>query len=138
MSLEKILEKIIDDAQSEANKIILESQKKAAEIKEKARKEASDLADALLKEAERQGRLEASRIVTQARLEKKINILSRKKELIEEVLEKAFKEGAKGKKGLKRKIIMKEGESEEPYDEEKLREELRSKLENEIIEALKI
>jgi V/A-type H+-transporting ATPase subunit E len=138
MSLEKILKKIIDDAQAEADKIILESQKKAEEIKEKGRKKASDLAEALVKEAERQGHLEASRIITQARLEKKINTLSRKKELIEEVLEKAFQRGAKGKERLKRKIIMKEGESEEPYDEEKLKEELRSKLENEILEALKI
>lgn len=138
MSLEKILKKIIDDAQVEADKIILESQKKAEEIKEKGRKKASDLAEALVKEAERQGHLEASRIITKARLEKKINTLSRKKELIEEVLEKAFQRGAKGKERLKRKIIMKEGESEEPYDEEKLKEELRSKLENEILEALKI
>ncbi len=138
MSLEKILEKIIDDAQAEADKIILESKKKAAENKEKARKEASDLAEAMVKEAERQSHLEASRIITQARLEKKINTLSRKKEIIEEVLEKAFQIGAKGKERLKRKIIMKEGESEEPYDEEKLMEELRSKLENEILEALKI
>lgn len=138
MSLEKILKKIIDDAQAEADKIILESQKKAEEIKEKGRKEASGLAEALVKEAERQGHLEASRIITKARLEKKINTLSRKKELIEEVLEKAFQRGAKGKERLKRKIIMKEGESEEPYDEEKLKEELRSKLENEILEALKI
>jgi len=138
MSLEKILKKIIDDAQAEADKIILESQKKAEEIKEKGRKEASDLAEALVKEAERQGHLEASRIITKARLEKKISTLARKKELIEEVLEKAFQRGAKGKERLKRKIIMKEGESEEPYDEEKLKEELRSKLENEILEALKI
>lgn len=138
MSLEKILEKIIDDAQTEADIIIIESQQKAAEIKEKAQKEASDLAEALVKEAERQGQLEASRIITKARLEKKINTLSRKKELIEEVLEKAFQRGAKGKEMLKRKIITKEGESEEPYDEEKLKEELRSKLENEILGALKI
>ena len=138
MSLEKILEKIMDDAQAEADKIILESQKKAREIKEKSRKEASDLAEALAKEAERQGQLEASRIITQARLEKKINILSCKKELVEEVLEKAFQRKGLGKEGLKRKIIMKEGEREEPYDEERLKEELRAKLENEILKALKI
>jgi vacuolar-type H+-ATPase subunit E/Vma4 len=137
MSLEKILERIIDDAQSEADKIILESKKKAAEIKEKAKKQAFDLTEALVKEAEKRGQLEASRIITQARLKKKINTLSRKKELIEEVMEKAFKKVPKGKE-LKRKIIMKEGESEEPYDEEKLKEELRSKFENEILEALKI
>lgn len=138
MSLEKILKKIIDDAQAEADKVILESQKKAAEIKEKAQKEALELAEALVKEAESQGHLEASRLITQARLEKKINILSRKKELIEEVLEKAFQSLTLDQEGLKRKIIMKEGEREEPYDEEKLKEELRSRLENEILDALKI
>jgi len=138
MSLEKILEKILDDARAEADKIILESQKKAAEIKEKADRAAVELADALLKEAEKKGHLEASRLLTQARLEKKINILSCKKELIDEVLERAFQRGSLGKEGLKRKIIMKDGEKEEPYDEEKLKEELRSKLENEILEALKI
>ena len=138
MSLEKILKKIIDDAQTEADKTILESQRKAREIKEKAQKEASDLAEALVKEAERQGHLEASRIITQARLEKKINILSHKKELIGKVLEKAFQKGTQGRDRLKRKIIMKEGEREEPYDEERLKEELRTNLESEILEALKI
>lgn len=138
MSLEKILKKIIDDAQSEADKVILESQKKAEEIKEKARQEASDLAEALVKEEERQGNLEANRLITQARLEKKISILSRKKELIDEVLEKAFQEGALEKEALKRKVIMKDGERIEPYDEERLKGELRLKLENEIIKALKI
>jgi len=128
----------LDDARAEADKIILESQKKAAEIKEKADRAAVELADALLKEAEKKGHLEASRLLTQARLEKKINILSCKKELIDEVLERAFQGGSLGKEGLKRKIIMKDGEKEEPYDEEKLKEELRSKLENEILEALKI
>lgn len=138
MSLEKILKKILDDAQAEAEKIIHESQEKAGEIKEKARKEASELVEVLVKEAERQGQLEASRLVTQVRLEKKINILSRKKELINEVLERAFRKENLEKKGLKRKIIMKEGEKEEPYDAEKLKEELRSRLENEILEVLKI
>ncbi len=138
MSLEKILKKILDDAQAEAEKIIHESHEKAGEIKEKARTEASELVEVLVKEAERQGQLEASRLVTQVRLEKKINILSRKKELINEVLERAFRKENLEKKGLKRKIIMKEGEKEEPYDEEKLKEELRSRLENEILEVLKI
>jgi vacuolar-type H+-ATPase subunit H len=138
MSLDNILKNIIADAQAEAEKIILESQKKAAQIKEKASKEASELAEALIKETERQGRLEASRIITQARLERKIGILSCKKEIIQEVLNNALKKGGKGTKGLKRKVIMKGGEREEPYDEERLKEELRSRLESEILEALKI
>lgn len=138
MSLEKILKKIIDDAQSEADKIILESEGKAEEIKEKAHEEALNLAEALMKEEERKAQLEASRLITQARLEKRISILSRKKELIDEVLEKAFQKRELGKEGLKRKIILKDGEKEEPYDEQRLKGEFRSKLENEIIEALKI
>lgn len=138
MSLDKIVKKIIDDAQAEADRIILEGRSKAEVIKENARREASEMGKALEKEAERQGRLEASRIVTQARLEKKLEILSLKKELVEKVLDRAFRKSASSRKGLRRKLIMKQGEKEEPYDEARLKEELRSRLENEIIEALKI
>lgn len=138
MSLEKILKKIVDDGQAEADRIILENQKKAEEIKENARKEVLELAEALLKEAEQQGNLEANRFITHARLEKRINILSRKKELIDEVLEKAFVKESLGKKSLKRKIILKDGEIEESFDEKKLKEELRPGLESYIAKVLKI
>jgi vacuolar-type H+-ATPase subunit E/Vma4 len=138
MSLEKILDKIIDDAHAEADKILVESREKAERIKEEAEKKASELADALVEEAERQGQLEASRLITQARLETKINILSRKKELIQEVMEKAFQKKILGEKTLKRTIITKKGEREEAFDEDRLREELLSKLENEIVEVLGI
>lgn len=138
MSLEKILKKIVDDGQEEADRIILENQKKAEEIKENARKETLELAEALLKEAEQQGNLEANRLITHARLEKRINILSRKKELIDEVLEKAFVKESLGKKSLKRKIILKDGEIEELFDEKKLKEGLRPGLESYIAKVLKI
>lgn len=138
MSLEKILKKIVDDGQAEADRIILENQKKAEEIKENARKETLELAEALLKEAEQQGNLEANRLITHARLEKRINILSRKKELIDEVLEKAFVKESLGKKSLKRKIILKDSEIEELFDEKKLKEELRPGLESYIAKVLKI
>jgi len=138
MSLEQILKRIVDDAQAEADRIVRENQEKAAEIKAKAEQEASGLAEAMVKEVENQGGLETSRIITQARLEAKIRILSQKKELIQEVLDKAFQKQDLQKKGIKRKIITKEGEIEEPVEEERLREELRSKLENEIVEVLGI
>ena len=138
MSLEKILDKIVDDANAEADEIRLENRKKAEKIKEEAEKKASELAGALLEEAEKQGQLEASRLITQARLETRISILSRKKGLVLEVMERAFQKEVLGKKGLKRTIITKEGEREEPLDEARLKEELRSKLENEIIEFLGI
>jgi len=138
MSLEKILKKINDDAQAEAKRIILENQKKAKEAKENARKEASELAEALQKEAEREAHLEASSLITQARLERKIKLLTCKKEQIEEVLERAFRSEILEKKGMKKKIILKDGEREESFNQEKLKEELRPKLENCIVEVLKI
>ena len=138
MSLEQILKRIVDDAQAEADKIVQGGQEKAAEIKAKAEQEASGLAEALVKEVENQGDLETSRIITQAKLEVKIRILSQKKKLIQEVLDKAFQKGGFQKKGPKRKIITKEGEIEEPVEEHRLKGELGSKLENEIAEVLGI
>jgi hypothetical protein len=138
MSLEKILGKITSDAQAEVDSIISESKKKAEEIKEIARKEAEALAAALMEETERRARLVASRLVTQARLEKRINILSRKKELIDEIMEKAIKRADIGGKELRKKIVLKDGEREESYHRDRLLNELRPKLENYIVKVLKI
>lgn len=138
MSLEKIVKKIIDDAKAEADRIILESQKKAEEIKRTAREEASRLAEAFIKEEERKGQLEASRLVTQARLEGRIHILSCKRELIEETLDKAFRASVQSARTLKRTIVLKDGKKEEFFEENQLKDELRPKLEKDIAEALKI
>lgn len=138
MSLEKILDKILEEAQRDAEIIILESRQKAEEIKKNARKQGEMQATALIGQVEQQGNLEASRLVTQARLEKRIKILSCKKDLIDEVLEKAFQKHKGEKTGLKRKIILKDGEREEFVDHEKLKQELRPKLEKDIVEVLKL
>ncbi|NOR12564.1 MAG: hypothetical protein GQ545_04855 [Candidatus Aminicenantes bacterium] len=138
MSLEKILNTIIEDAQAEAVGIVKESQSKAEEIKETVRKEALELAEALHAEEERQGRLEASRLITQARLEGRIDILSTKKEIIEDVLAKALDKERSSIEKLKRQIIMKEGEREEAFDESRLLDEIRPQLEKFINDALKL
>ena len=138
MSLEKILKRINDNAQAEIKRIILESEKKAADIKEKAQQEASQKAEALVKEIEKEANLEASRIITKARLQKKINLLKRKKELIDEVLTKAFEEEKLDEKKLIKKIVLKKGERQEQLEIERLKEELRPKLENYIAEVLKL
>lgn len=138
MSLEKILSKILEEAQGEGEKIILESRKKAEEIKQNARKQGEMQAKVLVEQVERQGNLEASRMVTQARLEKRIKVLRCKKELIDEVLDKAFQKQKGEKIGLKRKIIRKDRDEEEFVDHEKLKKELRPKLEKTIAEVLKI
>jgi len=138
MSLEKILKRVNDNAQAEIKRIILESEKKAADIKEKAQQEACQKAEALVKEIEKEANLEASRIITKARLQKKINLLKRKKELIDEVLTKAFEEEKLDEKKLIKKIVLKKGERQEQLEIERLKEELRPKLENYIAEVLKL
>ncbi len=138
MSLEKILNTIIEYAQAEAVVIVKESQSKAEGIKEMARKEALELAEALHAEEERQGRLEASRLITQARLEGRIDILSTKKEIIEDVLAKALDKERSSIEKLKRRIIMKEGEREEAFDESRLLDEIRPQLEKFINDALEL
>ena len=138
MSLEKILNKILNDAHAEADGIVKESKIKADEIKKTALDEAKQMEEALLAEYKRQAKLEASRVVTQARLERKIDLLACRKELINEVLDKAFKKEKISKEALKRKIVLKDGEKEEYFDEQNLKDELRQQLECFIAEALKL
>lgn len=138
MSLERILDKILEEAQRDAERIIMESRQKAEEIKQNARKQGEMQAKVLFEQVEQQGNLEASRMVTQARLEKRIKVLRCKKDLIDEVLDRAFQKQKGEKIGLKRKIIRKDRDEEEFIDQEKLKKELRPKLEKTIAEVLKI
>ena len=138
MSLEKILNTIIEDAQAEAVEVVKESQSKAEEMKEEARREAEELASAIHAEEERLGRLEASRLITQARLEGRIEILSTKKEIIDDILTEALSRERSGIKSLKRTIILKEGEKEEAFDESRLLEKIRPQMEKLISETLKL
>ncbi len=138
MSLEKILKKIGEDSQAEADLIIQESRKKADQILEAAKKEGTSLAESFIQEKHRQSQLEASRLVTQARLEQKIDILTCKKELINLVFEKAFQSELSERKEIKRIIVEKDGEREELFDEQQLRNELRPQLEKVIASALKL
>ncbi len=138
MSLEKIVEKITADARAEAEKITLESRKRAEEIKQAARREADEKAAARLSEAEREARLQAGRIVTQARLEKKLLVLRQRRELLDQVLTRAFDSDSLRPLELKRTVVVKDGEREEVFDRGKLIAELRARLESEILDLLKI
>jgi len=113
MSLERIIEKILAEAGAEADRITAESREKAEGIKHAAGEEAGRLAARILQAAEREGNLEASRILTQARLEKRVQVLSRKRELVEEVLRNAMADPALSGKGMRRTIVLKKGEREE-------------------------
>jgi vacuolar-type H+-ATPase subunit E/Vma4 len=138
MSLEKILNTILEDAQAEAVGVVKESQSKAEEIKEAARSEAEELASAIHSEEERMGRLEASRLITQARLEGRIDILQAKKEIIEDILGEALSKERDGIQTLKRTIILKKGEREEAFDESRLLEKIRPQMEKLISDTLEL
>jgi len=138
MSLEKIVDKILDDARAEADLTRAESLRKAEDIREEAKRQAEELAGALLREAEREARLEAGRIVTQSRLEGRIELLTAKKRLITEVLERAMAAAPVRDRSLTRMVILKDGEREEPFDRAMLLDEVRPGLESLIADILKI
>ena len=138
MSLEKIVDKILDDARAEADLTRAESLRKAEGIREESKRQAEELAGALLHEAEREARLEAGRIVTQARLEGRIELLTAKKRLITEVLERAMAAAPVRDRSLTRMVILKDREREEPFDRAMLLDEVRPGLESLIADILKI
>jgi vacuolar-type H+-ATPase subunit H len=138
MSLETIIEKIRSDAGAEVEKILEDHRAKARAIKEEAEKAAAAQAADILKDAEREGRLEGGRILTRARLDRQIALLEARQSLVTEVMDKAFA-GKLPKEGkLKRKIILKDGVREEEFSRDRLMEEMRPNLENEIVEILEV
>jgi vacuolar-type H+-ATPase subunit H len=138
MGIENIIEKILAEGRVEAERIVQENRKKAAEIRAAAEKEAGERASATLKEAEREASLQANQIMAQARLEKRIALLRQKREILDEVLKKAFSQTPGGEIHLKRQVVEKDGIREEQFGRDRLLEELRARLERDILEALKI
>ena len=138
MSLENILNKIAADAQEQRDRILEEAQSKAAEIRAKAEMEGKQQSETLLNEAVREAELEGHRLVTQARLQHKLRMLSIKRELVEEVLAKAFLAQDRKALSLKRTVVMKEGEQEEDFDLAQILDLLRPILEDQVAGMLEI
>ncbi|MHB8094467.1 MAG: V-type ATP synthase subunit E family protein [Candidatus Aminicenantales bacterium] len=138
MSLEKIVAKILDDARAEAERIAAEGGRRAEAIRDEAEQQAEQQAGLLLRDAEREAHLEAVRIVTQARLERKIELLAARKALVAEVLERAFAEASLENRRLTRTVISRDGVKEETLDRARLMEELAPAMENLIVDILKI
>jgi vacuolar-type H+-ATPase subunit H len=138
MGLNDILKKINSQGEAEAYKIIEESRNKAKQIKTNAEQEAFKEADIYLVEEQRRAEMEATRILTQARLDKRMKILFFKKEIINRVMDKAFEQAVKGEQTLKKQVIMKDGEKQSVLDREKVKDELRPVIEGLIAEDLKL
>ncbi|MBD3412980.1 MAG: hypothetical protein GF421_00920 [Candidatus Aminicenantes bacterium] len=138
MGLEEILKKISDQGDEEAQKIIEKSKEQARQIKEKAEQEAAVEAEQYMAIQRNQAEMESTRIMTQARLDRKMKILFYKKQVIDEVLDKAFQQAFKGKKELKKTVVMKQGQKQSTLDEQRIKDELRPALEGQIAEDLKL
>jgi len=138
MGLDDILKKISSQGDAEAYQIIDESRNKAEQIKTNAEQEALKEARAYLSEEQRRAEMEATRILTQARLDKRMKILFFKREVINKVMDEAFEQALKGEQTLKKKVIMREGEKQSVLDGEKVKDELRSLIEGLIAEDLKL
>ena len=138
MSLDIIIAKVLDDARAEAGRILAEHRLKAeAHLQAERRLSESQAAD-VRREAGNEAALEAGRIVTQARLERRIELLVARKALVDEILERAFANKALRDRPLSKTIVSRHGETEEPFDRARLLDEVRPGLENAIAEILKI
>jgi vacuolar-type H+-ATPase subunit H len=138
MSLKNIIKTIENQAREDAGRIIRESEDKARTIKAQAKDEAEAEARTYLEEAERKSRMEAGRILTQARLDKRLRILGRKKEIIDGIIADAFKQQGLHGRTLKKTVVMKDGQKQESLDQSRLKEELRPELERAILDTLRI
>jgi len=85
MSLEKILEKIINDSDEEIRKINDEAESRASQIIEEGKREAEKVVQELTRGGEENARKVRERIVTLASLESRKRILAEKQRILGEV-----------------------------------------------------
>ncbi len=138
MSLDIIIAKVLDDARAEAGRILAEHRLKAEALLQAERRLSESQAADVRREAGNEAALEAGRIVTQARLERRIELLVARKALVDEILERAFANKALRDRPLSKTIVSRHGETEEPFERARLLDEVRPGLENAIAEILKI
>jgi len=138
MSLDIIIAKVLDDSRAEADRILAEHRRKAEELVRDETRKAEASAEAVRREAAEEAALEAGRIVTQARLERRIGLLSARKEIVDSVLEKALAGLPARHRALSKTIVTRGGETNEPFDRADLLDDVRPGLENAIAEILKI
>jgi len=90
MTIKDISEKIISDARIQADKIIAQAEDNANNIIKKGKKEADNIKNIISYKYNQEASLIKSKILTEANLEAKKNILSEKQKIIENVFNKAL------------------------------------------------
>jgi V/A-type H+-transporting ATPase subunit E len=91
MSVEKITEKILSDAQAEVQRIQAEIAKKAEKIQNEGREQAAVIGKEAEEEAKRRAQDQKSKDIATAELELRKALLAQKQELIQQVFDKALK-----------------------------------------------
>jgi V/A-type H+-transporting ATPase subunit E len=89
MSLEKLLEKIENDARAEGELIVARAEEEAARIMEEAEERARREGEAIARSFHARAESERMKLLSQARLEGRIELLAAKDELVEEVFREA-------------------------------------------------
>ncbi len=134
MSLESILNNIIDEADSQKEKIIRQAQQQADAIIQAAKQEAQRLYQELIDKEKNLSLAGKQKLIVDVRLESKKKLLSMKQELINAVFEK-FKSGIKKDK-LKKKQILQDKIHEVPEDIDFYLDKIRLDHESEIAKML--
>lgn len=143
MSLEKLLERIGEDARAEGERLLAEAREQAARIMKEGEEEALRAAEAIRSDFRDRGERERTRFLSEALTESRAAYLSAQEELFEEALEAASREfeslpEERYRNWLKRTILTNAGEGVSeviaaPYD----RKLLASGLLEEINAALR-
>lgn len=138
MSLEHILQKIIEEAEQEASRLRKEAQQRAEQMIASNRQEAEKKAATIINLAEQEAQTEAMSIISQARLEKRLALLEVKRKWVDWVLNKAFEQADLLSSSMKKTIVTRRGIEQEEIEAERLRQDLRQRLEKLILELLGI
>lgn len=89
--IEKIKERILEDASKEKQNILKEAEKQADQVLEEYRKKAEDVRKQILNKAKKEAEDRKRRILSMAQLEQRKVILKAKQDIIDEVFENAKK-----------------------------------------------
>ncbi len=88
MGVDKIKNKILEDADIQVKKILEEAEKEKEEILKKAEEEANKRYEEIIKRGEKEAEMVYNRIIAEAKLEAKKKLLKAKEKIIEKAIQK--------------------------------------------------
>ncbi len=138
MSLDHILTKIIEEAEEEASRLRQEAQQRAEQMILSNRQEAEKRAATIISQAEKEAQTEALSIISQAKLEKRLALLEVKRKWIDQVVNRALEESGLLSSSMKKTIVTRRGVEQIEIETERLRQDLRLRLEKLILDLLGI